>query len=110
MEVAVYAPHDDVPLDDLAAKVKAARYEATKLFNRGQGARNSLEKEQRFTHLVASISVSASRHCIEGLGPGSQKNAQKSRSLWEITATIQKAPGYDSNHPGTGWMFLLWTN
>ena len=45
MEVPEYVPPDDVPLDDLAAKAKAVRYEETKwMFNKEKGARNSVGK------------------------------------------------------------------
>ena len=50
MEVPEYVPPDDVPLDDQAAKEKAARYEQTKrLFNLGKGARNAVGKVERYT-------------------------------------------------------------
>ena len=50
VEVPEYVPPDDVPLDDEAAKEKAARYEQTKrLFNRGKGARNAVGKVERYT-------------------------------------------------------------
>ena len=50
VEVPEYVPPDDVPLDNDAAKEKAARYEQTKrLFNQGKGARNSVGKVEHCT-------------------------------------------------------------
>ena len=76
VEVPEYVPPDDVPLDDEAAKEKAARYEQTKrLFNRGKGARNAVGKVERYQYGPNPVVHCLCRHVLK-LGP---------RDLWEAT-------------------------
>ena len=50
VEIPEYVSPDDVPLDDPAAKVKAARYEdVQRMFNKGKGACNRVSKVHYYT-------------------------------------------------------------